>query len=119
MPGVTSADRSFPGRVHHFIGLRQTRGESFDRCHLFAFNDGSSPVDARVVLFDGSSSEREGERTYVFPAQTLRQYNNIIPAINPAHDEEWKRIQVFINGPLYMFVSYVNEFGDPVTFEPL
>lgn len=114
MRGLTEDDMLEPGLVCHGLGLREGGG---DRSHLAFFNPGTSTVTVEVSLYNGADGALEGTSSFTVPGEQLVQFNNLIPVLNPGHDDSEKRIAVTVSGPLLGHVFRVNPWNDPVTFD--
>lgn len=117
MPGLANADRLLPGEVFHFIGLRdRPTPQGRERSHLGVLNLETGVVTMTVTSFAADGTMEGSIQQSVQPGEQLR-INNILSAINPGQDGEFKRIEVEVSGPLYVLAYRVNGNGDPVTLQ--
>lgn len=117
--GQTDDDLLLPGRVYHFIGLRQAQvGELIERSHFAACNGNPEPAEITIRLYDGATGVFEGEKVWTVNPETLIQKNNVISRINNQHDDGEKRIEVEVSQPVHMNAFRVNIWGDPITLSP-
>ena len=117
--GQTDSDLLEPGRVYHFIGLRQADiGDLVERSHIAVCNANPEEAKITVRLYDGSSGAFEGEKVWIVGPETLIQKNNVISRINNQHDDGEKRIEVEVNQRVHMNAFRVNIWGDPITLSP-
>ncbi len=109
-----------PGTTYHFLGLREIDATPVpERSNIVAFNPGDEVIRMTVRLYDGADGAFEGEKTYPIPAQDLRQINRVVSKVNPAQNGEVKRIEVSVDGPLFVQAILANRNGDPITIDPL
>ncbi len=120
IPGMTADDLLEAGRTYNLLGLGQGVVEgSAERSHVAAFNPGDVEVEVTLHLYGGSSGGFEGTSSFVVEPQELRHLNNIITTICPEPSGGPKRIEVAVDGPLYVAAFRVNSNGDPVTMVPM
>jgi len=119
MAGQTDNDLLEPGRVYHFIGLRQANvGPLVERSHIAVCNANPEEAEITVRLYDGASGAYEGEKEWTVGRETLIQKNNVIRLINNQHDDGEKRVEVEVSQRVHMNAFRVNIWGDPVTLSP-
>lgn len=119
VPGLTGAQKFFPGFEYHYLGLRQTgTGAGSERSHAVFFNPGTMTATATLKLFDGPTGAAEGEKSWTIAPQELKRINFLIQELNPSYDSKTKRIEMSFDHPLYGSAYNVNKDGDPVTLQP-
>ena len=119
MEGLRDEDLLQPDRSWHFLGLRQTRGETgIERSHLAIFNPQSRQARIDVDLFS-AEGELLGSGAWSVRPLELVQINNLITFLDPDYDDGVKRIEVRVTEPVHARAFKVNAFGDPITIGPL
>jgi hypothetical protein len=120
IPGMSDDQLLQPGVTYQLLGLRQketVRGP--ERTHVAIFNPGNRFVWVTMRMYDGATGVYEemiNRRVY---QQELRQINGVIEEINPLQNREYKRIEVTVDGPVFLKGFRVNQDGDPVTIDAL
>lgn len=119
IPGLLDSDRLTPGRVWHFVGLRQRETPAgTERSHLAVFNPGDAAVTVTVEAFDGATGASRGTIQRTVRPLELIQVNNILNVIGGPNPGA-QRIEVATDGPVFAQVFRVNPTGDPITIDPL
>jgi hypothetical protein len=120
IPGMSDDELLQPGITYHLLGLRQketVRGP--ERTHVAIFNPGNRFVWVTMRMYDGATGIYEEMINRKVFQQELRQINEVIEQINPLQNREYKRIEVTVDGPVFLKGFRVNQDGDPVTIDAL
>jgi hypothetical protein len=116
LPGVTDSDLLTADSSWHVFGLRQMMaGEARERSHLAVFNPGSTAARVRVTLLNGSDGAFEGSREWVVEGEELIHINNVMQKINAAIDGREKRLEIRVEGSVFVQAYRVNTWGDSAT----
>jgi len=119
VPGLGDDELLIPGVTYHLLGLRErTISGALERSNLLIFNPGEEEQMLTIRLVDGATGALEGFRIESIPAGELRQLNRILSTVNPGQDGSPKRLEVTVEGSLFVLASRVNKDGDPVTVFP-
>ena len=119
MSGLTADELLVPGVEYSFIGLREMASSPEPvRSNLAAFNPGDQPVDLTVSAFTGGGDFLAVE-TFTVPPQELEFWTSVLDVLQGGLTaEEPVLLIVSADGELFVRVSRVNEYGDPVTLRP-
>lgn len=119
IPGLLDVDLLKPGRVWHFVGLRQRQtSEGTERSHLAVFNPGADDVEVTVGLYGTTTgAEPEASITRAVRAGELIQINNIVNVIAPGQTGEVRRLELTTTGDVFAQAFRVNSSGDPITID--
>ncbi len=123
IPGMADDELLQPGVKYHVLGLRQRDlSTGVERSHVAAFNPGNGDeeiVEIELALYDGATGAYEGITRLSIDAGKLVQMNSIIEVVNPAQDGGVKRLEITVDGMVFLKAFRNNANGDPVTIDAL
>lgn len=119
IPGLLDEDLLTPGRIWHFIGLRQRQvGNATERTHLAAFNPGDEDAEITVSMYGTTTGSAPlGTITRTVEAGELIQVNNILNVITPGQNGDVHRLELTTTGDIFAQAFRVNATGDPITID--
>jgi hypothetical protein len=120
IPGMNDDQLLRPGFTYQLLGLRQkTTVRGPERTHVAVFNPGDGFVWVTMRMYDGATGTYEGMINRKVIQHELRQINEVIELINPNQNHDYKRIEVTVDGPVFLKGFRVNQDGDPVTIDAM
>ena len=118
--GKTENDLLQPGSTYQFLGLRHRElANGIERTHLSLFNPGEQGVRVSLKLLDGQTRDVEGSSVVSVAAGRLVRLNSVLQTLTGGADSNVKRIEAVVTGPMHATAYRVNEYGDPVSIEPV
>jgi hypothetical protein len=119
IPGLLDEDLLTPGRIWHFIGLRQRQiGGATERSHLAMFNPGDEDVEITISMYGTTTGIAPlGTITRTVEAGELIQINNILNVVSAGQGGGVHRLELTTTGDIFAQAFRVNATGDPITID--